>query len=172
MVLNSGTIAIMTEAEIELQSSIEDASKQAVDILPAGWRDLRQVQGLEKICFGKDAWPWFDLLAALTFPEAVRYKAVLDEQVVGFIVGDRRSRRRTGWIATIGVHPHYRRRGIAKLLMAETEAAMRLPRIRLTLRVSNSAALALYEQLGYSVIDRWKKYYRDGEDGLVMEKMM
>jgi ribosomal-protein-alanine N-acetyltransferase len=162
----------MTEAASELLRPTEDASRQAVDILPAGWRDLRHVQGLERMCFGRDAWPWFDLLAALTFPEAVRYKAVLDEQVVGFIVGDRRSSRRTGWIATIGVHPHYRRRGIAKLLMAETEAAMGMPRIKLTLRVSNSAALALYEQLGYEVIDRWKKYYRDGEDGLVMEKKL
>lgn len=162
----------MTEADAPLRHHPQHALNQDVDILPAGWRDLRQVQTLERLCFGRDAWPWFDLLAALTFPEAVRFKALLDEQVVGFIVGDRRNSRRTGWIATIGVHPDYRRRGIAKRLMAEAEAAMGLPRVRLTLRVSNTAALTLYEELGYVQVDRWKKYYSDGEDGLVMEKWL
>lgn len=143
-----------------------------LEILPAGWKDLRPVHNLERLCFGRDAWPWIDLLAALTFPETVRFKAVLGDQIVGFIVGDRRNSRRTGWIATVSVHPDFRRRGVAKRLMAETEQAMGLPRVRLTLRVSNQVARALYEQLGYVQIDQWQKYYSDGEDGLVMEKLV
>jgi ribosomal protein S18 acetylase RimI-like enzyme len=162
----------MAETGPQNQNSSNQHTLDEVAILPAGWKDLRQVHNLERSCFGKDAWPWVDLLAALTFPETVRYKAVLDDQLVGFIVGDRRNSRRTGWIATVGVHPQFRRRGIAKQLMAKVEQAMALPRVRLTLRESNRAAQALYEQLGYALVDRWKKYYRDGEDGLVMEKFL
>jgi ribosomal-protein-alanine N-acetyltransferase len=160
----------MSRIESESQPKTSSRSKNAVVILPAGWKDLMQVHSLEKECFGQDAWPWFDVLAALTFPETVRFKALVDEQVVGFIVGDRRSSRRTGWIATVGVHPDFRRRGIAKMLMSEAEESMGLPRVRLTLRASNHPALDLYQQLGYSIVDRWEKYYSDGEDGLVMEK--
>jgi ribosomal-protein-alanine N-acetyltransferase len=40
----------------------------------------------------------------------------------------------------------------------------------LTVRLSNRAALALYESEGYKTIDLWKKYYRDGEDAVVMQK--
>ena len=162
----------MSQIESGSQSMTNFRSKGEIVIMPAGWKDLRQVHSLEKECFGKDAWPWIDLLAALTFPETVRYKAVVDELVVGFIVGDRRTSRQTGWIATVGVHPDFRRRGIAKILMAKAEDAIALPRMRLTLRASNRAALALYQQLGYTLVDRWEKYYADGEDGLVMEKML
>ncbi|MGD8605067.1 MAG: N-acetyltransferase [Anaerolineales bacterium] len=162
----------MTQPPPHSQPTSADHVTDQVIIQPAGWRDLLEVHSLEKECFKQDAWPWFDLLAALTFPETVRFKAILNDQVVGFIVGDRRNSRQTGWIATVGVHPDYRRRGIARRLMTEAEEAMGLPRVRLTLRASNQAALTLYQQLGYSLVDSWGKYYADGEDGLVMEKRL
>jgi ribosomal protein S18 acetylase RimI-like enzyme len=30
----------------------------------------------------------------------------------------------------------------------------------------------LYEKEGYKTIDIWKEYYSDGEDGIVMEKIL
>ena len=38
--------------------------------------------------------------------------------------------------------------------------------------ISNDAAIALYKKAGYRTVDLWKKYYSDGEDGLVMEKIL
>jgi ribosomal-protein-alanine N-acetyltransferase len=111
-----------------------------------------------------------DTLAALTFPQTVRLKALVDGRVVGYIIGDRRRFKGQGWIASIGVHPDYRRRGIARRLLAECEERMAMPRVRLTLRRSNQAALRLYEGLGYVEVDRWERYYRDGEDAIVMER--
>jgi ribosomal-protein-alanine N-acetyltransferase len=148
-----------------------DRAQFPVVIQPATWRDLRAVKNLERVCFGRDAWPWIDTLAALIFPQTVRLKAVVDGHVVGYIIGDRRRLRGVGWIASIGVHPDYRRRGIARRLLAECEEKMALPRIRLTLRRSNHAALRLYEGLGYVEVDTWKRYYRDGEDAIVMERI-
>jgi ribosomal-protein-alanine N-acetyltransferase len=144
----------------------------AARIAPATWRDLSAIHRLEKRCFGPDAWPWFDVLAALTFAETVRFKAMVDEVVVGFIVGDRRRRQNLGWIATVGVHPDHRRRGIAATLLAHCEQEMGMPRVRLTLRRSNQAAWHLYEKAGYHQIEVWPRYYRDGEDGVVMEKKL
>jgi ribosomal protein S18 acetylase RimI-like enzyme len=50
--------------------------------------------------------------------------AELDGKVVGFIIGDASGWEygipdTVGWIDTIGVHPDYQRRGIAKMLMTE-----------------------------------------------------
>jgi len=42
--------------------------------------------------------------------------------------------------------------------------------MQLTVRVSNQAAISLYEQEGYHMVDLWQGYYNDGEDGLVMGK--
>jgi ribosomal-protein-alanine N-acetyltransferase len=49
---------------------------------------------------------------------------------------------------------------------------MQYPRSKLTVRMSNDPAIALYKQEGYYTVDIWKSYYSDGEDGLVMEKVI
>jgi ribosomal-protein-alanine N-acetyltransferase len=139
-------------------------------IAPATWRDLGDIWRLERACFGRDSWPWVDVLAALTFPGAIRLRAILEGQAVGFVIGDRRGRDDLGWIASIGVHPAHRRRGIGRRLLLTCEQALTTRRIRLTLRPSNRAALEMYRKEGYREVDVWRRYYRDGEDGLVMEK--
>ena len=141
------------------------------EIGPADWRDFRGVLHLERVCFGQDAWPWVDVLGALTFPETVRLKAVLEKRVVGFVLGDRRRREELGWIASIGVHPAFQRRGIGRALLDVAEDDLGMPRIRLTLRKSNHAALQMYLHTGYRQVDTWARYYHDGEEGLVMEKL-
>jgi len=98
-------------------------------------------------------------------------KAIVDERVVGFIIGDRRRGNSLGWISSLGVHPDYRRRGIARSLLVACEGELATPRTRLTLRCTNEAALRLYQQMGYVEIDIWKRYYRRGEDAIVMEKV-
>jgi ribosomal-protein-alanine N-acetyltransferase len=140
------------------------------EILPATWRDLRSLLELERLCFGRDAWPWVDVLASLSFPDTVRFKAVRESKVIGFVIGDLRRPENLGWIASIGVHPAHRRQGVARLLMASCEQALGVRYIRLTLRTSNTSAHQLYLSSGYREIDRLERYYRDGEGAIVMEK--
>jgi len=110
------------------------------------------------------------VLAALSFPETVRYVAEVDEEIVGFIVGDRRRQKDMGWVATLAVSPGFRRKGIARLLLQTCEVGLGTSRIRLSLRESNRGAHDLYLKSGYTEIDRWQRYYRDREDAIVMEK--
>ncbi len=143
-----------------------------VQYLLAGWRDMRPMLNLVRVCFGRDAWPWPDVLAALVFPRTIRQKAVVGEKLVGFVIGDRRWGRDLGWIAAIGVHPEYRRSGIGRRLLENCEQILGSSRVRLTLRASNQPAMRLYEKMGYRRVDVWRRYYEDGEDGLVMEKRL
>jgi ribosomal-protein-alanine N-acetyltransferase len=142
-----------------------------LDILRASWRDFRPVLALERACFPHDSWPWIDVLAALTFPDTVRLMATWEGVPAGFVIGDLRRREDLGWIATIGVRPDFRRRGIGRKLLRACEEAMGTARVRLTLRESNEGAHRLYLQEGYTQIDVWNRYYRDGESGIVMEKL-
>jgi ribosomal protein S18 acetylase RimI-like enzyme len=142
-----------------------------MDILPASIRDLGSLRRVEKACFPKDSWPLLDLIAVLTWPEIVRMKAIENEQMVGFIAGDPRPAENMAWIATIGVLPEYRRRGIGRALLRTCEAQLKQPRIRLCVRVSNEVAIEMYKQEGYLSVSTWREYYNDKENALVMEKI-
>ena len=141
-----------------------------MEIISATIRDLNTLRKLERACFEKDAWPLFDLIAVLTFPDVVRLKAVKDDQMVGFVAGDPRPSQGFSWIATIGVLPEYQRKGIGRALLHACEAQLKTPRLRLSVRASNQAAINLYEQEGYRMTDIWKAYYIDRENAIVMEK--
>jgi len=143
---------------------------QKTKISPATWRDIGGLKQLEKECFPVDAWPLIDLIGVLTFPSVVRLKAVIDEQIIGFIAGDRRGSKDLSWIATIGVLPSYQRRGIGSKLLIACEEQLGTARIRLSVRTSNEPAIHLYESFGYHRIDTWRNYYQDGSDAAVFEK--
>ena len=92
--------------------------------------------------------------------------------MIGFIAGEVRGTTQTGWIATLCVHPDYRRQRVGEQLLALCEREMAQPRVRLTVRESNRGAIAMYQVNGYVQINRWQKYYKGGEDGVVMEKVL
>ena len=134
--------------------------------------DLKNLYKLEQVCFKQDAWSLFDLVAVLSFPDVIRLKAIEAKRMVGFIAGDPRPSEKTAWIATLGVLPEFRSRGIGKALLDECERQIKIKRIRLCVRPTNLAAVKLYERCGYQTIDRWKEYYNDKGDALVMEKLI
>ena len=143
-----------------------------MEIQPANLRDLGSLRRLEQVCFEKDAWPLLDLIAVLTWPEVIKLKAVEDGEMIGFVAGDPRPSEGATWVATIGVDPRYQRRGIGRTLLRACEEKTKLPHMKLTVRMSNNGAISLYEKEGYRSVDIWKRYYNDGEDGLVMEKTL
>jgi ribosomal-protein-alanine N-acetyltransferase len=142
----------------------------SLEIQPASWRDLGAVRELEKICFPKDSWPLLDMIGVLTLPGVVRLKAVLSDRIVGFIAGEKRLRKGLAWIATICVLPDYRRSGVARALLTHCEEILNCNKIRLSVRASNDAAIQLYTTMGYQQVSRWTRYYRGGEDAVIMEK--
>lgn len=146
-------------------------SSETITIEPASWRDLRQVRQLEQICFPKDAWPLLDIIGVLSLPNVIRLKAITEAKLVGFIAGDIRSAEKVSWIATVGVLPEYRGRGIGRRLLEACEAQLPTPMVRLCVRASNDTAIELYKRCGYYGIGSWPNYYQDGEQAIVMEKM-
>jgi ribosomal protein S18 acetylase RimI-like enzyme len=161
---------IHTPGALPAGRAAADDNLRGIELLPSTLRDIRAIRALEKVCFGRDAWGYGELLFMFAALGAVRLKAVENGTLIGFICGDPRPADGFAWISTIGVHPDYRRRGVAARLLAECEAQLEEPRLRLTVRAGNAPAIALYERFGYAEIDRWPHYYGDGETGIVMEK--
>jgi ribosomal protein S18 acetylase RimI-like enzyme len=143
---------------------------EGLDIAQATLRDLRPVLRLERLCFGPDAWPLLDVMGALVWPGSVRLKAVEDGRLIGLAIAEPAWTSGISMIATIGVDPMFRRRGVGSHLLERCEALLPGERIRLTVRADNQPAIRLYESFGYAYSGRLSNYYRDGQPGLVMEK--
>jgi ribosomal protein S18 acetylase RimI-like enzyme len=138
----------------------------------ASIRDLGALRHVEQVCFPKDAWPLIDLIGVLTFPGVIRFKAINDKQMVGFIAGDVRRMEGVAWIATVAVLPEHRGRGIGSALLKACEEKITVNRVRLCVRMSNAVAIRLYDKFGYVKVGEWTRYYQDGESALVMEKKL
>ena len=103
---------------------------------------------------------------------AHRVKALLDGVFVGFAAGEKHGKEKIGWITTVGVLPAFRGQGIGKKLIRDCEENLSMPKIHLTVDVSNVDAIRLYESLHYQSIEIWTRYYASGHDALLMEKTL
>ncbi len=139
---------------------------------PATIRDVHAVRRLELIVFPRDAYSYLNLSTLIMWPGGANFKALDGTgEVVGFVAGSPNYTSHIDWIVTLGVHPAHQNRGLGRRLLRMSEAAMSQPRIRLTVRVSNAVAIGLYQSEGYTRCYLESRYYNDGEDGIVMEKV-
>ena len=120
---------------------------------------------------------YYEILAE--FPETFLV-AELDGAIIGYVMcrieyGFSHLRRlglaRKGHIVSIAVREQHRGKGVGTLLMRSSQEAMvskAATETYLEVRVTNSQAVSLYQQLGYRVTSRLEAYYKDGEAALVM----
>ena len=76
-----------------------------------------------------------------------------------------------GHVVSIAVINEHRRKGFGSALVDETIKGVKIKQcseLYLEVRCSNNDAVRLYEKLGFSIAQRLKAYYRDGEDAYVM----
>lgn len=142
----------------------------SISIQQATWHDFSEIRQLEKACFPLDAWPLLDMIGALSFPSVERLKAVDAECIIGFVAADVRRIKDEAWIATICVHPDHQRQKTGSRLLAACEKQLAIATVKLSVRASNAAAIALYTIAGYTQTGTWPKYYKGSEDAVVMEK--
>lgn len=131
--------------------------------------DCAAVWELQKTCFSTP-WSMESIREMFTTEGYLSLTARTDDSIVGYIgikaVLDEAD------ITNVAVHPQWRRRGIGQMLLTDLlgKAADRnVKRIFLEVRVSNEAALALYSQAGFQIIDKRKNYYeKPKEDAYIM----
>ena len=143
-------------------------------VVPLTIRDIRHVYRLEQDIFPLDAYPYPDLALMLLTPGMRNFKAInAIHEILGFIaVADVwvRPESRPAWVFTLGVARAYQNQGIGRELLRVVESHLSANRIRLTVRCSNAPAIHLYDRTGYRTVQTYHAYYRDGEDGLIIEK--
>lgn len=102
-------------------------------------------------------------------------------QLMGYMLGkaEGEGKQWHGHVSAITVAPRYRRLGLARTLMEDMEEELCVHRynayfVDLFVRASNSLAIQMYNQFGYSVYRRVLGYYsgEDPEDAFDMRKAL
>ena len=130
-----------------------------------------QVAALEKQCFSE---PWSEnsIAGELSNPLSLWLVALDGDRVAGY-VGSQSVMGETDMM-NIAVSPKYRRQGVAEALIEELVRQLQEKGnhcLTLEVRVSNDAAVKLYEKLGFTQIGRRPTYYRSPkEDALILRK--
>ncbi|MBE6633783.1 MAG: ribosomal-protein-alanine N-acetyltransferase [Ruminococcaceae bacterium] len=141
----------------------------AVTVCPMESRHLSEVAEIEALCFAE---PWSaNALRLLTGESGFGVVALNEEaRILGY--GGMLIAPDEGQITNIAVHPDHRRLGVGHAILSalEQEALDRgLEQLSLEVRVSNLAAISLYERHGFEAAGRRRGFYRHPtEDGLVM----
>lgn len=133
--------------------------------------DLGSVDELDAISFSLP-WPPKAFEVELANPGAHCWVAETSGQIAGALVFWRVLDEAE--LATLAVHPAFRRRGIARKLLQTAMDAAYADGARiyhLEVRAGNEAAQKLYESFGFKAVGRRPKYYKDnGEDAILMTK--
>ena len=117
-----------------------------------------------------------DGIAFIALPGPAREKAVFSgdnrpDAVLGYICAE--CRFGEGHILNVAVHPAHRRRGLARFMLSAVLDEMRkrdCKTVYLEVRVSNTAAIRLYEEAGFRQTGKRKLYYvRPFEDAVLMQ---
>lgn len=134
--------------------------------------DVDAVATLERACFED---PWSADSVATELAAAGRIVRVV-EVALGIL----------GWSSTsvvaetadllrVAVEPSVRGRGLGRVLVGDVlhrAAAAGAERVLLEVAEPNTAARALYAATGFREIHRRRRYYADGADALVLERVL
>ena len=129
--------------------------------------DLPSVISIERRSF-PTPWSLAMFVLELSKPSGICLAAEDEDGLIGYLVC---ARYDEVWhLMNVAITPEHRRRGIATTLIERLfEEAGPEARYTLEVRVSNLAAIAMYEGFGFRSAGRRRRYYHDnGEDALIM----
>jgi [ribosomal protein S18]-alanine N-acetyltransferase len=123
-------------------------------------------------CSFSSPWKGDTFLLLLSDMDSYSVTALNDGRVVGYCFTQ--TMQRMIHLLNLAVHPDYRRKGIARLLLNEIilfAISTNKSYVFLEVRISNSIAQALYDSMGFTHAFTWHRYYSEiGEDASIMMK--
>lgn len=132
---------------------------------------VAQVAALEQECFSA---PWSEnaISSELQNPLSTWFVAMCDGVFAGY-VGSQAVMGEADMM-NLAVKPDYRRQGVAEGLVNALVASLKEQEVHsltLEVRMSNEAAIALYNKLGFAQVGRRPGYYtKPKEDALILRK--
>lgn len=145
----------------------------SVIVRQATEKDLSRIFEIEVSSF-KEPYPESLLYMYLKLTPELFLVVEKNGNIVGYIIGLIRLGG-LGHIVSLAVDPKERRKGYGTLLLntiLEKFKKLKVHKVRLEVRVSNTAAINLYKKHGFKIARIIKNFYLNGEDAYVMVKTL
>ncbi len=133
--------------------------RPAVRIRTLDYKDLQDIAEIDRLVLGKERPEFWMMKVELSehFSPMASLVAEVDGKVVGFIIGDVSGWEygvpdTVVWIDTIGVHPEYRRMGIATLLFREMVDSLKkagVENVYTLVKDSSAELLQFFTRMGF-----------------------
>lgn len=136
------------------------------------YEDILAVSELEKECFKGESWSFGTIASAFENPAYTMAVAEEGGEVIGY--GCTCTACESCDLENVLVAEEYRRGGVGGAIMEYLLAdakARGAEKVFLEVRVSNYAAMKMYLSCGFVGVHARTRYYSDGEDCLVMQKV-
>ena len=134
--------------------------------------DINRVIEIENLSFNQfDGYIKTDFMRWLGFNPNLCLVAEIGGQIAGDIIS--RILDDKVELASLAIHPDYRRQGVGAALMEETARRARaygIGAIDLEVRKTNTAGINFWIKMGFSPVGEQPGFYEDGETALQMRK--
>lgn len=140
-------------------------------IRKANVEDLPVLLELERVCFKRSRYSKDQIESFLSGGNEETFLFLHDDDAVGSLMLSLHGLK--GKVVSIGVHPEWRKKGVARDLMEVADkwfADAGAGEVDLEVGVDNREALNLYSSMGYEVVKVLKDYYFGKEDAYLMRK--
>jgi ribosomal-protein-alanine N-acetyltransferase len=139
--------------------------------------DVEKMYALEQKCFDEEAFSTHQLQYLINTKTASSFVAEYDGEFAGFVIGltNRNRFGRYGRVYTLDVDDRFRRRGIARALLASLMDSLRqsgCSRCFLEVKLDNFRAIPLYEKMGFERSRIVPNYYSAGVHALKMKRSL
>jgi [ribosomal protein S18]-alanine N-acetyltransferase len=141
-------------------------------IRPAEFCDLYAIEAIETAAFSADRLSRRSLRNFIVSPRVALLVAERKGGISGYALLAYRKGSQNARLFSIAIAPGNARRGVGTALV---DACIRdalkrgCQKLRLEVRVDNSAAIGFYERLGFEVFGHYADYYEDGGAALRLE---
>jgi ribosomal-protein-alanine N-acetyltransferase len=134
--------------------------------------DIQQVYEIERKSF---PYPFGEVLITNIYFAAPELCFIIefDKEMVGFILGGYVGLEKQTHILSIAILENYRGLGLGKKILLhflDRSALLGYTSTKLEVDVDNEGAIKLYEELGFEIVSRIRKYYQDNSDAFLMVK--
>lgn len=136
-------------------------------------KDLMNIMQLVGISLGENYHPSFYINLHNYWPEGF-VVATLNEQIVGFILATI-SDSKTARILMLAIYPHYRKKGVASILMdviIKQCIRRNIKLIQLEVRTNNQQAIQFYLKRKFIIYKTLYNYYKNNDNAYLMYRYL